>query len=130
MTRRVLGLVGVGVALAIACGGRIGDDDAVDGGPMAGGGGTGATGIGGSGRVGAIGGSTCRTAEGVRLCGGPNAECSWLDTDTCPGGCVRPYDRDLGGDALAGVCFSDLPDNGSRPCLACEDGEVCVERAP
>lgn len=43
-------------------------------------------------------------------------------------GCTRPYDRVLGTEAEAGVCFSDLPDNASRACWGCEDGEVCIER--
>jgi hypothetical protein len=107
-----------------------GSAGAASGGAGAASGGAGAT-SGGAGGAGATGGSPCETAEGVRLCGGNGATCGWIDTDECPGGgCTRPYDRELGGDAIAGVCFSDLPDNGSRACLECEDGEVCIERNP
>lgn len=80
--------------------------------------------------MGGFGGDPCRTAQGVRLCGGTAASCGWVGPEECPGGgCARPFDRILNGDSTAGVCFSDLADNGSRPCWGCNDGEVCVERA-
>jgi hypothetical protein len=114
------------IAIAAACAGRTGEDAS---GGAAGAGGAG--GSGGQGGVGALGGSTCLTAEGVRLCGGEHGECGALSNDQCPGGgCAFPFDRERGGDAVAGLCFSDLPDAASRPCLACNDGEVCIERKP
>lgn len=96
-----------------------------------GGGGSGGLGAaGGAAGAGGFGGDTCRTPEGVRLCGGSAASCGWVGPEECPGGgCARPFDRALGGEAVAGVCFSDLADNGGRPCFNCNDGEVCVERA-
>ena len=87
---------------------------------------------GGSGAAGAGDGSAgtpCLTPEGVRLCGGDQNQCGWLGTNECPGvGCLRPYDDHVAGAAKAGVCFADLPDNGSRACSGCEDGEVCIQR--
>jgi hypothetical protein len=111
------------IALA-ACSGRTASDGEGGSNP----GGTGGAGNGGVG-AGGFGGSPCLTPEGVRICGGANDECAWVGPDACPaGGCARPYDRTLGGDAAGGVCFSDLADNASRACWGCEDGEVCVER--
>jgi hypothetical protein len=122
----------VTIAIAAACAGRTGEDGAAGTGGVAGNGGV--AGSGGSaaqGGAGALGGSTCLTAEGVRFCGGEQGECGWLDAGECPGGgCALPYDRERGGDAVAGLCFSDLPDNAGRTCLSCDDGEVCIERKP
>lgn len=130
-----MAVVAVAAALiALACAGRTGDDGPSSGGQSgeAGAGGYSAQGGGGGlGGVGGLGGSTCETAEGVRLCGGAQDECGFIDPSECPGGgCELPYDRERNGDAVAGLCFSDLPDNASRPCFACEDGEVCIERKP
>lgn len=114
--------------VAVACAGRTGVDPGAGGTASGGSGGNAAAGQGG---VGAVGGSACQTAEGVRLCGGEHGECSWLDADACPGGgCAAPYDRQREGNAVAGVCFSDLPDQAMRPCPFCDDGEVCLERKP
>ncbi|MEZ4220759.1 MAG: hypothetical protein R3B13_07490 [Polyangiaceae bacterium] len=127
--RRTLALLGVLVLLTAcfaSCGGRSTSDNAAG---NAGTGGTGGSaGIGGSAGVGATGGTSCKTSAGVRLCGG-DANCAWVAGDECPGGgCARPFDHDLGGDSVAGICYSDLGDKGSRACLECEDGEVCLER--
>jgi hypothetical protein len=124
-------LVGASLLL-LACAGRT-EVSGTGSGGGAGFGGSGNTGggAGGTGGVGALGGSTCVTAEGVRFCGGKQAECGWLDATQCPGGgCAAPYDRELGGDAVAGLCFSDLPDKAIRSCQMCNDGEVCLERKP
>lgn len=98
-----------------------------------GGGSAGLGAAGGTGGLAGVGGATgdpCRTPEGVRLCGGSAAACGWVGPGECPGGgCARAFDRMLGGESVAGVCFSDLADNGIRSCWGCNDGEVCLERA-
>ena len=107
------------IALSFGCSGRV-----VQLGPD-GGGGSGGSGGGWSGG----GGLPCVTPDGVRLCGGTQNQCGWVGNDQCPGGgCLRPYDSQLGGPAKAGICYSDLADNGSRPCWGCKDGEVCLQR--
>ena len=107
------------IALAAGCSGRV-----VQLGPD-GGGGSGGSGGGWSGG----GGLPCVTPDGVRLCGGTQNQCGWVGNDQCPGGgCLRPYDSQLDGPAKAGICYSDLADNGSRPCWGCKDGEVCLQR--
>jgi hypothetical protein len=125
-----LGL-GIGVGLTLiglaACGGQSSEDG--NGGYA--GSGAGGTGDGGVGGAAGWAGSPCVTPEGVRICGGTSNECGWVVAEECPGGgCARPFDRMLGGEAEGGLCFSDLPDNGSRACFGCEDGEVCIEREP
>lgn len=116
--------------VALSCAGkRVTEGNGGNGGT---GGASGSSGAAGSGAAasGGFGGKPCLTSEGVRLCGGSDEQCGWLGASECPGGgCARPYDRLLGGDAIAGVCFADLPDLGNRTCLGCNDGEVCVERA-
>lgn len=120
-------LLALGIVEVAGCAGRTETEGA--GGSAAGGAG-GASASGGAGGA-SGGGDPCRTHEGVRLCGGSAASCGWVGPDECPGGgCARPFDRLLGGDAVAGVCFSDLADNGNRACWGCKDGETCVERAP
>jgi hypothetical protein len=72
----------------------------------------------------------CTSAEGVRLCGG-NTACTWLNAPECPGyGCTAAIELYSNGESTAGVCWADLADKGSNPCVACKDGEVCVYRAP
>ena len=132
--RSATSLLAALVLVCGSCGARsaAGFDDWDGGATDAGAGGSGAgADSGGAAGVGGLGGSPCETAGGVRLCGGNAAACGWIGVDACPGGgCARPHDRILGGNAIAGLCFSDLPDNGSRSCLECEDGEVCIERYP
>jgi hypothetical protein len=131
LSPRAAAVAALAVALGVAgaCGGRTGGDGSA--GSAGGGGAGGSGGTAAQGGVGALGGSTCVTAEGVRLCGGGHGECGWMNNDECPGGgCALPYDRERGGDAVAGLCFSDLEDAASRPCLHCQDGEVCIERKP
>lgn len=121
--RVVLALAGSLALAALSLSGCAGRSE-TDGGDAAGG-----SAGGGLGGLGAFGGDPCRSVDGVRLCGGTAAACGWVGADECPGGgCARPFDRVLGGEAVAGLCFSDLADNGSRPCWGCNDGEVCVER--
>lgn len=129
------------VAMASGCGAESGSS----GGPGGVGGASGVAGISGAagvgggagtaasgGTAGAAGGAAgagsgpCETPEGIRLCGG---ECDWLDAEDCPAGCSAVYDRAAAGDSPFGLCFADLTDLGNRPCFACRDGEVCVQRA-
>jgi hypothetical protein len=72
----------------------------------------------------------CATPEGVRICGGSHS-CPWLTTAECSGGCVP-----TGADGTTGVCWTDLPDKGTRlaehaqPAAALRAGEdVHVEGA-
>lgn len=128
LSRQLAVVAAAAAVVALACAGRTGQDGPSSGGQSGGGGAGNSSAQGG---MGALGGSTCSTAEGVRLCRGEHDECGFIEPSDCPGGgCERPYDRELKGDAVAGLCFSDLPDNASRPCFACEDGEVCIERKP
>ncbi len=65
----------------------------------------------------------CRTAEGVRLCGGA---CPTLSRDQCPGvGCQPLLDRVSNAPSGIGVCVPDLP-IPIEHCGRCEDGEVCA----
>lgn len=66
---------------------------------------------------------TCRTAEGVRLCGGG---CPSLGPTECPGvGCQPLLDRVTGAPLGGAVCVADLP-VPIEHCGACRDGDVCV----
>jgi hypothetical protein len=112
--RRIVHRAGVTLVLLLCgCGGRLGE---------------------GSG--GADGGAEAATLgpdadvcdpSGVRICD-PAAGCPVLDTASCPGhGCgdVSSVDAAATGD---GVCWSDLQDEGSTSCAACDDGESCILR--
>jgi hypothetical protein len=121
----VTGALGLALLACVACSASVASDEA------GGAGGEGAGGVAGTGNggVSGMGGSPCATPEGVRICGGTSDQCAWVGSDECPGGgCARPFDRILGGDAAGGVCFADLPDWGNRACWGCHDGEVCIER--
>ena len=113
-------------ALLTACGGNVVVD--VDAGAGAGQ----STGpASGSSSSSGVGGATpCRAADGVRLCGGADQQCPALNPPVCPGfGCTPALDVDTFADEPAGVCWSDLPGGGLTPCIACADGQVCVQRA-
>jgi hypothetical protein len=70
----------------------------------------------------------CTSAEGVRLCGDG---CPPLDTNACPGfGCTPALDLATEQPSSAGLCWSDLPDQGVSPCNHCPDGSGCLERTP
>ena len=65
----------------------------------------------------------CRTADGVRLCGGP---CPTLERDQCRGvGCQQLRERVSGAPTGIGVCVPDLP-VPIRHCGRCLDGDVCA----
>lgn len=65
-------------------------------------------------------------ASGVRLCGGA---CPALGPPECPGyGCTPALDRDTLAPTSYGVCWYDLRGHTTRPCAACEDGEMCAYR--
>lgn len=72
----------------------------------------------------------CRSADGIRFCGGTPATCPWLPSPECPGyGCVPAHDRDdLQTAAAGGVCWADSTDKGNTPCWDCADGDVCIQR--
>ncbi len=70
----------------------------------------------------------CATANAVRLCGGSKA-CAWLGPPTCPGtGCTAALDVNAFTPSGAGVCWADVDDAAARQCVACRDGDVCVQR--
>jgi hypothetical protein len=66
-------------------------------------------------------------AGGARLCGGP---CPELPAPECPGfGCTPTLSTVDGLATGAGVCWSELEDQGARLCpVSCSDGEVCARR--
>lgn len=67
-------------------------------------------------------GDPCRTASGIRLCGG---ECPALTDAECPGlGCVPVIDRETDAPVGIGVCLADLP-APVAPCWMCSDGRTC-----
>lgn len=71
----------------------------------------------------------CTSSDGVRLCGG-SLNCPPISPPSCPGyGCTAARDDVTDVAAAGGVCWADLPDNGSTSCAICDDGEECVERA-
>jgi hypothetical protein len=112
--RRVAGCAAAGALLVASCGGRTGRSDAYDS-PSS-----------------TVGGDdpTACLIDGVRFCGfgAAASPCGSLDTSACPGGCTPAIGRS-GLPSSVGVCWSDLPDKGTRPCTQCRDGEVCVYRA-
>ncbi len=73
---------------------------------------------------------TCASADGVRICGG-STMCPEITAPECPGyGCAPAHDiasTSMGVDG--GICWADLPDQGGSSCSACEDGQVCLQRA-
>jgi hypothetical protein len=66
-------------------------------------------------------------AAGARLCGGG---CPELPAPACPGfGCTHTLSAEGGHETGAGICWSELTDQGARLCPAgCADGEVCARR--
>lgn len=76
-------------------------------------------------------GVTCVTHDGVRMCGGTDAQCPSLPPPECPGyGCTDTYRLEDGTAASAGVCWADFPNVVSDGCSTCPDGMVCAEREP
>jgi hypothetical protein len=70
----------------------------------------------------------CRSADGVRLCGG---RCPQLSAPECPGlGCTPAFETTSGGASPYGVCWTDRADKSSVPCGACKENEVCIHRGP
>jgi hypothetical protein len=70
---------------------------------------------------------TCRSTDGIRICGG---ECPPISAPTCPGyGCTPAFDFEAARSSEYGVCWSDRADESARPCGACREGEVCIQRA-
>jgi hypothetical protein len=68
--------------------------------------------------------SACATSEGIRICSGAS-DCPALPAPQCIGeGCTA---SPSGGSA--GICWSDLSDDGNRSCATCKDGEACAFRS-
>jgi len=123
-------LIAAVIPLLTSCGGRTAlvfvDNGGAGGAPSSSSASTG--GDGGSGGV--VQHPPCVSADGIRLCGGSD-ECPWLSAPECPGyGCTSTIELYSSAESKAGVCWADLIDNGSNPCIACKDGEACVYRAP
>lgn len=96
------------VAAAIACGTRTGVDD-----------------IGPEPAASRPPHETCKSADGVRLCG---SVCPPIPAPECPGyGCTPAYDWSAQASTY-GVCWSDRADESVRPCGACAYDEVCISR--
>jgi len=72
-------------------------------------------------------GSLCDPA-GIRVCHDP--ECPVIPGECPPLGCTPAANLETGAPEQAGVCWLDIPTFLSEPCIACNDGEVCVHRSP
>lgn len=73
-----------------------------------------------------VGSDLCKTASGVRFCGGG---CPLLSSTECPGlGCVPIVHRVSGAPTGTGICIADLPPP-ITPCWLCTDGMTCAHVA-
>lgn len=65
-------------------------------------------------------------AEGIRFCGEHDL-CPPFGFPECTGvGCTPAGDRSNQESLEIGVCWPDIPSWVNSPCIACDDGEVCV----